>query len=263
MVPTKAMTPHVPISVNEIVEQTHEAYELGVTIAHLHARDENGVPTSDPKTYEQILSGLRKHCPQLVTCLSTSGRNTPEFEKRSAVIELAPDMCSLTLGSLNFVQQASVNSPEMIVRLASKMKDYGVKPELECFNLGMINYGKYLLHKGVLEGSCYWNLLFGNINGYQSSLSHIAAATTEVPEGHHIALGGLGRQQLAANVTAIAQGYGVRIGLEDNIHQTGDKKTLGTNIGQVKRIHALLDASQREWMRPETFGDLGFYNPNR
>jgi len=263
MIPTKTMTPHVPVSPTEIIEQTHEAYELGITIAHLHARDDDGLPTSAPEVYNKIVRGLRKHCPKLVLCLSTSGRNTPEFEKRSAVIELQPDMCSLTLGSLNFVQQASVNSPEMIVRLAEKMKRYGVKPELECFNLGMINYGKYLLKKGILEGPCYWNLLFGNINGYQSDISHIAAALRDIPKGHQVALGGLGHQQATTVATAVIHGYGVRIGLEDNIYRDSYKKILGTNMDQVKMIHKLLDLTQRTWMRPEEFGNLGFYNCNR
>ena len=106
MVPTKEMTPNVPISPAEIIEQTHEAYEVGITIAHLHARDKDGVPTWKPEVYKEIFEGVRKHCPDLVICGSTSGRNFPEFEKRSAVIELKPDMCSLTLSSLNFNSQA-------------------------------------------------------------------------------------------------------------------------------------------------------------
>ncbi len=161
MIPTKELTPFVPVSPQEIIEQTHEAYELGITIAHLHARNEDGTPTYKSSIYQTIFEGVRKHCPELIICGSSSGRNWPDFEKRSEVIELKPDMCSLTLSSLNFVKQASMNSPDMIVKLAEKMKSLGVVPELECFDLGMINYGMYLISKNVIEGpylleSAFW-----------------------------------------------------------------------------------------------------------
>lgn len=152
MVPTKAMTPNVPISPVEVIEQVQEAHELGITIAHVHAREKDGTPSWEPRIYQAIFEGVRKHCPGLVICASTSGRNFPEFEKRSAVIELMPDMCSLTLSSLNFAQHPSVNSPDMITGLLEKMNDFGVKPEFECFDLGMINFGKYLIKKGLAKG---------------------------------------------------------------------------------------------------------------
>jgi len=102
------LTPYVPISPREIIEQTHEAYELGITIVHLHARDEDESPTWKKNIYRDIFEGVRKHCPDLVICASTSGRLFSEFEKRSEVIELYPDMCSLTLSSLNFSKQAGI-----------------------------------------------------------------------------------------------------------------------------------------------------------
>src|SRR5687767_9289503 len=96
MVPTKAMNPAVPIEVNEIIEEVHLAFEEGITLVHLHARDENGVPTYKKSVYESIINGIRSHCPELVLCLSLSGRNFNEFEKRSEPVELSPDMGSLT-----------------------------------------------------------------------------------------------------------------------------------------------------------------------
>ena len=142
MVPTKDMTPFVPESPAEIIEQVHEAFELGITLTHLHARDDDGVPTWSKNIYAQIFEGVRKHCPGLIICGSTSGRNFPELEKRSALIELQPDMASLTLSSLNFSQAASCNPPHIITGLLAKMKEYGVHPEFEVFDLGMINFGK-------------------------------------------------------------------------------------------------------------------------
>jgi len=263
MIPTKDITPHVPISPQEIIEQTHEAYEIGITSAHLHARLENGVPTYKKSYYKTIFEGVRKHCPELVICGSTSGRDFPEFEKRSEIIELKPDMCSLTLSSLNFMKQASVNAPDMIIQLAEKMKEYGVTPELECFDLGMINYGKYLIKKGIIKGPTYWNLLFGNIAGFQPNLNQMGTVLSELSEFKYISLAGLGENQLPVNATAIALGYGVRVGLEDNVWWDNKRTEKATNINLVKRIHSLIDLNQKELFTTKEFGDLGFYNTKK
>lgn len=263
MVPTKKHTEHVPISASEIIEQTHEAYELGITIAHLHARNDDGVPTWDPNVYHEIFTGLRKYCPDLILCGSTSGRLFPEFEKRSAVIELQPDMCSLTLSSLNFLKQSSLNDPDMIIALAEKMKEYGVVPELECFDLGMINYGKYLIKKGIIEGPFYWNLLFGNIAGFQATFSQIGLAVSEIPSKDYVALAGLGTDQLPVNSAAVALGYHVRIGIEDNIWADRDRLEKVTNIELIRRTHKSIENNQKEFFHPRDFGALGFYNRKR
>lgn len=260
MVPTREMTPYVPVSPQEIIEQTHEAYETGITIAHLHAREDDGVPTYKKSVYQEIFEGVRKYCPDLIVCGSTSGRNFPEFEKRSEVIELEPDMCSLTLSSLNFLRSASVNSPDIIVKLATKMKEYGVVPELECFDLGMINYGKYLIGKSIVEGPFYWNLLFGNIAGFQANLSHVGAALDGIPQDHFISLAGLSKDQLPINSLAIAMGYGVRVGIEDNIWWDEKRSRPCTNLELLKRVHELINISGRGYFPSKDLGALGFYN---
>lgn len=260
MVPTREMTPHIPIQPSEIIEQTHQAFEVGITIAHLHIRDKSGAPSWEPRLYQEVFEGVRKHCPGLVICGSTSGRNYSEFEKRSAVIELRPDMCSLTLSSLNFQQTASMNPPKIIQELAEKMTRFGVHPELECFDLGMINYGNYLIAKGIITGPFYWNLIMGNIAGLQGTSEHIGIATREIPADHWISLGGLGDFQLQTNAVAIALGYGVRVGLEDNLWLDAGRTKKATNIALVKRIHQLLAIHDKSYLKPETFGNLGFYN---
>ncbi len=257
------MTSHVPVSPTEIVEQTHEACELGITIAHIHARDEDGTPTYKASVYREIFEGLRKHCPDLIICASTSGRNWSEFQKRSEVIELGPDMCSLTLSSLNFVRQASLNAPDMIVNLAEKMKQYGVVAELECFDMGMINYGKYLINKGIIVGPFYWNLLFGNIAGFQPNLTQISAAVNDIPDSHYIGLAGLAGSQLQVNAVAVAMGMGVRVGIEDNIWWDQNRSRLASNIELIRRIHQLMEIHGSSLMTSKEFGALGFYNRNR
>jgi uncharacterized protein (DUF849 family) len=115
MVPTKADNPNVPISPSEIIEQTHQAFEIGITIVHIHARDEDQQPTHEARLYRQIIEGIRKHCPGLLISASASGRNVKDFNKRSEVIELQPDLCSLTLSSLNFVRWLLLISPAFLI----------------------------------------------------------------------------------------------------------------------------------------------------
>lgn len=260
MVPDKKMTPNVPTSVNEIVEQTHEACEMGITIVHLHARDEDEKPTWKKSIYRNIFEGIRKHCPGLIICASTSGRLYNDFEKRSEVIELRPDMCSLTLSSLNFSSQASVNSPEMIQKLLHKMNEFGVNPELECFDLGMINYGLYLKRKNVLPSPNYWNLLFGNIAGFQAVFSQLGAAIHEIPGDDFFALGGVGDEQLRVCASAIAMGYSVRVGLEDNIWWDEKRSRKATNKELLQRVHHLMEIHDHSLMPSKKFGSKGFYN---
>ncbi|WP_321369247.1 3-keto-5-aminohexanoate cleavage protein [uncultured Draconibacterium sp.] len=263
MIPNKKDTPYIPVSASEIIEQVHEAYELGITIAHLHARDKNEVPTYRKGVYQTIFEGVRKNCPDLVICGSTSGRNFPEFEKRSEVIELKPDMCSLTLSSLNFPKQASLNAPEMIGRLIAKMKEYGVSPELECFDLGMINYGKYLLKKQMMEGRQYWNLIFGNIAGMQSVESHFQLALDDLPANHYVGFGGIGKFQLSTIEWAIENGVGVRVGLEDNIWWDRKNNELASNMQLIKYVHTVIEKTGKKLMPAKEFGNDGFYNSKR
>ena len=153
MIPTKGLTPHVPVYESEIIEDVHSAYELGITKVHLHARSSgNESPSYHKEIYAGIIEGIRKFAPDLVICVSLSGRTFNKFEERSEVLDLVgvlkPDMGSLTLSSLNFNKIASINSPDMIQALAVKMLQLGIVPELEAFDAGMINYAKYLIKKG-------------------------------------------------------------------------------------------------------------------
>ena len=241
MIPTKEMTKHVPVHPEEIVDQVIEASELGANMVHIHARDrESGQPTYKKEIYSEIISGIRKKNRNLIICVSTSGRTYSEFEKRSACLELTgelkPDCGSLTLSSLNFNKEASMSSPQMIQALAKKMLENGIKPELEAFDLGMINYAHYLAQKGLIKPPYYFNLILGNIACAQANLLSLGLMIKELPENSMWSAGGVGNYQLEMNVMSLIAGGGVRIGLEDNIYFDEERTRLATNRELISRI---------------------------
>lgn len=254
MIPTKSMTPHVPVTVDEIIEDVHDACNLGITMVHLHARDEKtGAPTYRAEVYSKIIDGIRSFDRELIICVSLSGRGIKEFEHRAAPLqlegELKPDMGSLTLSSLNFNKVESVNSPDMIMALAAEMKSRGILPELEAFDLGMINYSKYLEKRGLLYPPHYFNLLFGNIACAQADIMVAGLMVRELPPGSLCSFAGIGDAQLMMNSVAIASGNGVRIGLEDNIWYDTSRSKLASNSDLIKRVHVMADANERKIMK--------------
>ena len=261
MIPTKEMTPHVPVSVSEIVEEVHRAFEIGITMVHLHARDgETGVPTYRAEVYASIIEGIRSFSKDLVLCVSLSGRNFKEFEKRAEPLQLTgdlkPDMGSLTLSSLNFVQHASLNDPEMVVALAREMRRRGIVAELEAFDLGMINYAKYLERKGLIEAPHYCNLLLGNIASAQPDPLHLGTMIRDLPANTLWSVAGLSAAQLPMNAIAIALGGGVRIGLEDNIWFDSGRSRLAANTDLLRRVHSLAQIHERSIMKPAKLREI-------
>ena len=250
MIPTKNSTKYVPVSVDEIVKDAISVYDAGARIVHLHARDTKGIPTYEARYYEDIITTIRRERPDLVCCVSTSGRNFKEIEQRSEVLYLTgkakPDMASLTLGSLNFATGPSINSLDMIQQLAMIMKEKGIKPELEVFDTGMINVAKYLERHEIIGGNKYFNILLGNINTAPATIGDMAHLSTSLPKDSIWAAAGLGGFQLPMNTAAIVAGGHVRVGLEDSIYYDYKQNVLATNTDLVHRIVRITKELQRE-----------------
>ena len=258
MIPTKGLTPFVPISVSEIIEDVKRANEIGITMVHLHARDPiTGVPTYKKEIYSKIIKGIRAFAPELVICVSLSGRDFSQLLQRGDPLflenDLKPDMGSLTLSSLNFNKTESVNSPDIINNLAKLMLDKGIVPELEAFDIGMINYAKYLEKKGLIQAPFYFNLLLGNISCAQANLLHAGMMINDLPNDALWSLAGIGNAQLKMNSISLAIGGGVRVGIEDNIWFDNARTKLASNSDLLKRVHTLANANGRALMTPREF----------
>ncbi|NDW00411.1 3-keto-5-aminohexanoate cleavage protein [Salipiger sp. PrR002] len=235
--PTKADNPAVPITVAEQVESTQEAFEAGATIAHCHVRDDEGKPTSDPERFAALKEGIETHCPGMIVQLSTGGRSGAG-QARGGMLPLKPDMASLSVGSNNFPTRVYENPPQLVEWLASEMKTYGVKPEIEAFDLSHIYQAKAMANRGELVGTPYVQFVMGVQNAMPAvkRVFDYYVETVKVLFGEDApwCAAGIGRHQLELNEWAAAAGGHLRTGLEDNIRL--DKSTLApSNAALVKR----------------------------
>ena len=250
---------YAPLIPNEIIESVHEANELGISIVHLHARDEITLENTYKKeVYQKIIEGVKKYCPELLICVSLTGRNFPELEKRSEVLQLLPDMGSLTMSSLNFPSGTSVNQPNMILSLIDEMDKYGVQPEIECFDTGMLNYTNYLISKGKLNPPYHINIILGNIYNGQCDLSNLSSIKSNLPSNSYVCLGGIGTQQLKSNLYGLLDFDGIRVGLEDNLYFKNKEKT--TNIELLKRVHRIMNELDITHYKSNELRELGYGN---
>jgi len=240
MVPRKSDTPHIPITPVEIAEQVKLAAQLGITSVHLHARNDAGDPEFKRDRFEKTIELIKNSNPELVICVTTSGRVVSDFEKRAEVLDIAgdlkPDMASLTPSSMNFAKSASVNAPETVLKLAERMLERGIKPEFEIFDTGMINYSKYLISKGVVKPPFIFNLLLGGIATAQADPLELGLMVARLPQNSIWLGAGIGKAQLPVNVMSLASGGGIRVGLEDNTYLDSEKKILATNLELIERI---------------------------
>lgn len=241
MIPTKTDNPNLPVTPDEIAADALRCYNAGASIFHIHARDEKGNPTWRKDVYQEIVTKIRELIPHAIICGSTSGRLWSDVNLRSEVLETDIDLASLTMGSLNFPSGPSVNSQETIQKLAGRMKEKSIIPELEVFDLGMLDYANYLIDIGVLN-SGYFNFFLGSLGTLDARPGNLTALISRTSDIWSVA--GIGRYQFEVNCWAVALGGHVRVGLEDNLRM--NRKELATNAGQVERIVKVGRAMGRE-----------------
>jgi uncharacterized protein (DUF849 family) len=255
MVPRRAKVPAVPISPKEIAADVRRCREAGASMVHLHARDDDEEPTWRAERFQEICDAVVGEAPDMVLVVTTSGRNWSELEKRSQSLTVGgtakPEMASLTLGSMNFASGPSVNAPETVEGLARAMRERDIVPELECFDIGMVNYANYLIHTGVLVPPYYVNVLFGSRGTADVSAANAAAALASLPAGATWAFAGIGRYQLAATTLATSLGGHIRVGLEDNpYYDWDDRAAESTNPRLVDRAVRIARELGREPATP-------------
>lgn len=244
--PTKDNNPAVPITVEEQVESTQEAFEAGAAIAHCHVRNDDQTPSSDPEKFGRLKEGLEQHCPGMITQFSTGGRSGAG-QARGGMLPLAPDMASLSVGSNNFPTRVYENPPDLVDWLAAEMRANDVMPEIEAFDLSHIHQAVAMHRDGRLPRKLYVQFVMGVKNAMPVDRDvfdyYIKTMERLAPDAEWCAAG-IGRHQLEVNEWAIAAGGHTRTGLEDNVRL--DSNTLApSNAALVGRAVELCEKYER------------------
>ena len=245
--PTKANNPAVPITVAEQIESTHEAFEAGATIVHAHVRNDDQSPSSDPKKFAALKEGLEKHCPGMIIQLSTGGRSGAG-KTRGGMLPLKPEMASLSVGSNNFPSRVYENPPDLVDWLASEMRTYNIKPEVEAFDLSHIHHAAMMHDDGRIIEKPYIQFIMGVKNAMPVDRDvfnyYIKTVNRLFGDDAPWCAAGIGAHQLTLNEWAVSSGGHARTGLEDNVRL--DRDTLApSNAALVKRVVDLCETFKR------------------
>jgi uncharacterized protein (DUF849 family) len=236
-VPRKKDNPAVPVTPQEQIESTHEAFEAGASLVHVHVRNPDESPGSDPELFHQVQEGVRKHCPGMIIQFSTGGRGR-EQAARGAMLGLKPDMASLATGSVNFPTSIYENAPDFVEGLARTMLDNGIKPEIEVFDVAMLYNAIDLSKRGLVPGPLHVQFVLGIRNALparRSVFDFLRAELAELmPEATWVAAG-TGRFQWEVNQWCLAEGGHCRTGLEDNLKIEPDRLA-ASNAELVRKI---------------------------
>lgn len=247
--PTKQITPHVPITPHEIVRDGIACEAAGASVIHIHARDpRDESPATDLGIFEKICSGIKVET-NLITQISTGGRAGMAYEQRCERLQLKPEMASLTTGSVNFPNSVYENSPGLIEALAADMQKYGIKPEMEIFDLSMISNATALVKKGLVSAPLHFDFVMGLKGAIPATVENLVHMRSTIPSDATWTVAGIGKAQLAMTTHAILMGGHVRVGLEDNIYLR--RGELATNAQLVERVVRLADILGREVATPD------------
>jgi uncharacterized protein (DUF849 family) len=217
--PRKRDSPAVPVTPSEQIESTHQAFEAGASLVHVHVRNADESPSSDPELFGRVQEGVRKHCPGMIVQFSTGGRGRDQAT-RASMLHLRPDMASLATGSVNFPTNIYENPPDFVEGLARSMLEYGIKPEIEVFDLAMLYNAANLAKKGLVKGPLHVQFVLGIANALPARRSVFDFLKSELeqllPDATWVAAG-TGRFQWEVNQWCLEAGGHVRTGLEDNL----------------------------------------------
>ena len=250
-VPHKKNNPAIPVTPSEQVESTHQAFEAGASLVHIHVRNPDESSSSDPALFAQVQEGVRKHCPGIIVQFSTGGRGRDPSARGSA-LHLKPDMASLATGSVNFPTIIYENSASFVEGLATQMKQHGVLPEIEVFDLSHIYGARKLADLGLINDRPHVQFVMGIKNALPAEERILDFLHSELqcvlPKATWTAAG-IGRHQAEVLDWVLARGgIAVRTGLEDNIRITKDRLARSN----AELVQMAVEACARHGSRPAT-----------
>ncbi len=240
---TQEQCPHLPITPDEQAQAAYECWKAGASIIHLHVRDDAGKPTQSVARFQEVFEKIRKRCPVILQ-ISTGGAVGESIESRLKPLDLKPEMASLNMGSINFGTEVFQNLPQDIEAFAKRMQELNIMPELEVYDVGMLEYAKKLAAKGILKEPFHFQFVLGTPQGLTGEPRNLNFLVDNLFGDHSWAVAGVGRWQLPLAAQAIVRGGHVRVGFEDNIYFS--KGVLAkSNAEFVSRVVELAKLLQR------------------
>ena len=227
--PRKKDNPALPVTPSEQIESTHEAFEAGSSLVHIHVRDSQEDSSSDPDLFSEVQEGIKKHCPNMIIQFSTGGRGRAA-SLRGGMLYLKPDMASLATGSVNFPGMIYENPPQLIDELAGEMKVYGVKPEIEVFDAAMLYNAIKMSESGAISSPIHVQFVLGIPGAMpvrRKLLEFLIDELATLAPGATWSAMGIGRNQFEVNKWSLELGGHARTGFEDNVKL--NKDTLAAN----------------------------------
>jgi 3-keto-5-aminohexanoate cleavage enzyme len=213
---TKADNPALPTTPEEIAAAAKDAYEAGAAVVHVHLRDADERPTADLATARRVVGLIEDACPALIQ-LSTGVGVGVGLEERSKLVEVRPRMATLNVCSMTFGTAEFSNPPDGVRRLAYRMGELGVKPELELYDGGHLEMALALHAEGLLEEPLQFSLVMGVLGGMAATPATLVALIDRIPAGSVWQVIGIGRHNLAMTAIGLAMGGNARTGMEDTL----------------------------------------------
>lgn len=237
-------TPYVPYTPQELADEAIACRAAGATMVHLHMREPDGAPSQRAELFAETVALIRAAKCDILLQFSTGGAVGMSVEERADAVKLRPDMATLTTGSVNFGEDVFLNAPPMIRAIAARLRQFGVRPEIECFDSGMVETGLRLMKEGLVDAPGHWNFVLGMPGGMGGTTAHLDFVRGLLPTEATWSVAGIGRWEMPLAAHAVAVGGHVRVGLEDNLYL--DKGVLAKGSHElVTRVAGLALAAGR------------------
>lgn len=213
----RAQNPNVPYTPTEIAAEARRCRDAGAAMIHVHGRLDDGTPTQDKQTFGRILAQVRAESDILVQ-FSTGGAVWMDVETRIEALDLRPDMATLTTGTVNFGDDVFMNALPLVRTVAQRLQTFGIVPEIEVFEVGMIDTALRLLDEGLVVGPLHFDFVLGVPGAMAGRPEYLAFLVSLLPQGSTWSVAGIGRHELPLAYLALEMGGNVRVGLEDNVY---------------------------------------------
>jgi 3-keto-5-aminohexanoate cleavage enzyme len=259
---TREMNPHLPLTPKEQGVAAAEAVDAGASVIHLHVREDDGAESHSLERFAEAVAEIQAKAPSAIIEVSTRAAVGEDIEYRGNCLELRTEMCSLNVGSINIDDEVFLNAPKDVRRLAERIYQCGVEPELDCFDVGHMESIFVLKRAGVLRDPLRFLLVLGIRGGVTADPRNLVHMVSLLPPDAHWCALGIGRFQLTIAMQALAMGGNVRVGLEDTAYYArGELAT--SNAQLVDRVARLARELGREVASPDVARSLLQIPPRR